>query len=191
MSTSLKERFREVDRIPSPWDGPPGTPEQVRRPRRSYGPILAASAAAAAIAVAIVVSARSGAPNGDASWLTGPAQASCVEQYSPDTLAQRSWAFEGVITDVHGPADPDSPDPADMTTTIRFDVVKWFWGGAGAEASRRTYSVASSAGALDASIGARLLVSGDEDFVWSCGFTQPVTERGRSEFEAAASGRQA
>jgi hypothetical protein len=196
MTTSLKARFREVDAVPTPWDDRASAatyevrPLSGTRPRRIAVAVLAA-AAAAAIALTLVVVSRDGAPlGGDASWLMDPAQAQrCVEQYSPATLEHRSYAFEGVISDVQGPADPDSPDPADLTTTITFDVVRWFWGGSGSEASRRTYALASSAGELDGSVGARLLVSGDEDYIWACGFTQPATEQGRSEFEAAAATR--
>jgi hypothetical protein len=40
-------------------------------------------------------------------------------------------------------------------------------------------------------MGARLLVAGDEDFIWSCGFTQPATEAARSDYEAAVGRRDA
>jgi hypothetical protein len=193
MTTSLKARFREVDAVPTPWDDRASAAAYEVRllsgTRRRRLAVAVPAAAAAAIALTLVLVSRDGAPlGGDASWLMDPAQR-CVEQYSPATLEHRSYAFEGVISDVQGPADPDSPDPADLTTTITFDVLRWFWGGSGSEASRRTYAVASSAGELDGSVGARLLVSGDEDFVWACGFTQPATEQGRSEFEAAAATR--
>ncbi|HZB02469.1 MAG TPA: hypothetical protein VE800_10215 [Actinomycetota bacterium] len=185
MTTSLKDRFREVDRIPSPWDDASPTTHHAPAPSRARPFLMAASAAAAVLAVVVVLSVRDAGPAADASWLTGGGQM-CVEQYSPETLTSRTYAFEGVITDVQGPTHPDSADPGDMTTMITFDVVRWYWGGSGAEASRRTYSTASSTGQLDASIGAELLVAGDDDFVWSCGFTQASTPQGRTEFEAAA-----
>jgi hypothetical protein len=188
MTTSLKDRFREVDRIPSPWDDASPRTHHAPAPSRARPFLVAASAAAAVLAVVVVLSVRDAGPAADASWLTGGGQM-CVEQYSQETLARRTYAFDGVITDVQGPTDPTSPDPGDMTTMIRFDVVRWYWGGSGPQASRMTYSTASSSEALDASIGAELLVAGDEDFVWSCGFTQPTTPRGRAEFEAAAARR--
>ena len=195
MKISLKERFREVDVIPTPWDGraagtaPLVGPTRGGRGRAFVFAAAAAAAAAAVIALALVVLTREQAPHADVSWLVN-AQASCIEQYSPGALANRSYAFEGVITDVRAPVDPESPDPSDLTSTITFDVVKWFWGGSGAETSRQTYATASSAGELDGSVGARLLVSGDGDFVWACGFTQPVTDQGRADFEGAAGARE-
>jgi hypothetical protein len=199
MTTSLQDRFRRVDAIPTPWDEraralpqpvPVGT-----KPHRGFA-LTAAAAAVAIVAVigAVVVSGDNSdteAPRADASWLVAQGSGSCVERYSVETLADRGYAFEGVITDVAGPSDPTSPDPGGQTTTVSFDVVRWFWGGSGPSATRRTYSVASSAGELDASIGARLLVAGDEDFIWACGFSQQATETARSDYEAAAGRRSA
>jgi hypothetical protein len=196
MTTSLEERFRQVDVIPTPWDERARTlhpaVEAPMRSRRTFALTAAAAAVAVAAAVGLVVGSvgrDTEARRADASWLVAQGIGSCVERYSVDALASRGYAFEGVITDVAGPADPGSPDPADQTTTLTFDVVRWFWGGSGPSAVRRTYSLASSAGELEGSIGARLLVAGDEDFVWSCGFTQPATEAARSDYRAAAGRR--
>jgi hypothetical protein len=198
MNTSLQDRFREVDAIPTPWDErartlPAPVPLETR-PRHGFALAAAVAAVAIVAAIGLVVSSAdrdTEAPRADASWLVAQGIGSCVEQYSVGTLAERGYAFEGVITDVAGPSDPSSPDPADPTTTVTFEVVRWFWGGSGPSAERRTYSLASSAGELDASIGARLLVAGDEDFIWSCGFTQPATDTARSDYEAAAGRRSA
>ena len=198
MTTSLQDRFRQVDAIPTPWDERARTlPHAVplrTRPRRGF--VLTAAAAAVAVVAAIGVVVGSAdrdteAPGADASWLVAQGVGSCVEQYSVETLANRGFAFEGVITDVARPSDPSSPDPSDQTTTVTFEVIRWFWGGSGPTAARRTYSVASSAGEVEASIGARLLVVGDDDFIWSCGFTQPATQTARSDYEAAAGRRSA
>jgi hypothetical protein len=193
MTASLQDRFRHVDAIPTPWDERAGALPQPVAPRTKPRRGFALTAAAAAIAVgavgAIVFSSgdnETEAPRADASWLVAQGAGSCVEQYSVETLADRGYAFEGVITDVAAPDDPTSPDPAAQTTSVTFDVVRWYWGGSGPSAARRTYAVASSAGEVEASIGARLLIAGDEDFIWACGFTQPVTETARSDYEAAA-----
>lgn len=80
MKPSLKERFREVDTIPTPWEEGPGVATRQTRPTRGgRGRVLivATAAAAAAIALAVVVITREPAPQGDASWLVN-AQASCV-----------------------------------------------------------------------------------------------------------------
>jgi hypothetical protein len=189
MNTSLPDRFREVDAIPTPWDERADALAQPAAVRTSSRRGFALTAASAAVAVVAAIAVVVGSPDRDtetpranASWLIAEGSGSCVERYSVATLAKRGYAFEGVITDVAAPSDPNSPDPADQTTTVRFDVARWFWGGSGPSAERRTYSFA---------IGAQLLVAGDEDFIWSCGFTQPATETARSDYEAATGRRNA
>lgn len=197
MKNSMRERFREVDRVPSPWDEAADDSSEIvdsRRVGRKGGLALLAAAVVMATALGVVLldqedHAHRLAP--DASWQLAETQASCVEQYSPQTLPTRSWAFEGVIAGVEPPANASSDDPGLTTTTVTFDVTRWFWGGSGERVSLRTYSFPSSAGELNASVGAQLLVSGEEDFFWLCGgFTQPsTTEQGQDEFEAAATAR--
>lgn len=196
MNTSLQDRFRQVDAIPTPWDERARPLSQPVAPttssRRGFALTAAAVGVAIVAAIGVFIGSADGdieAPRADASWLVAQGIGSCVERYSVETLTDRGYAFEGVITDVAGPTDPDSPDPADQTTTVTFEVVRWFWGGSGPASVRRTYSLASSAGRMEASIGARLLVAGDEDFIWSCGFTQPATGTARSDYEAAAGRR--
>lgn len=195
MRKSMKDRFREVDRVPSEWDegaeDAPGIMGRSRSRRGVAGFALVAASIVAMTAVAVVLLEKDhpqqDAP--DASWLLSETQASCVEQYSPRTLQSRSWALEGVIVAVNGPADPHSEDPGQTNTTVTFDVGRWFWGGAGDRTSLITSAFPSSAGDVDQSLGARLLVSGEEDFLWLCGFTQPFTDSGWAEFEAAAAAR--
>lgn len=191
MTKSLKERFREVDRVPTPWDSFAGAETPSVRPSstRVRGVLLAA-ASLAVVGLAVIVSIKAtgtGEPGAtaDASWLLAT-QASCVERYSAETLPDRDYAFEGVITAVQPPADPHGEDPATTATTVTFDVRRWFWGGTGDQVSLRTFSTPASTGAVDASIGAHLLASGDEDFLWSCGFTKPFSEVAAGEFEVAA-----
>jgi hypothetical protein len=195
MKKSMKERFREVDRVPTPWDEPARgsiEPARLRGRTRIRAVSLAVASVAVAATVAVVVLNSGAGPGsqpvqGDASWLLD-GQGSCVERYSPETLRGRSWAFEGVISSVdaqgEGTADPGGPP-----TTVTFDVVRWFWGGSERQISLRTYTSPSSAGEVEASLGARLLLPGEEDFLWQCGFTQPFTEERLQEFEAAASAR--
>jgi len=194
MTTSLKARFRQVDAIPTPWDERAAAlPMQPRRAAAHWAPrALVLGAAAAAVAFVAIVAGPAvdhpPAPRGDASWLLD-AQQSCVERYSVEALASREYAFEGVIADVNGPGDPESQDPADTTTTVAFEVERWFWGGSDAEIALQTYAVASSAAELEDSVGARLLVSGDDVYIWACGFTQPASEQARSDYETAATER--
>jgi hypothetical protein len=187
MTKSLKERFREVDRVPTPWDEIAADVETPRssRPRIAAVGLVAASVVAVAI-VAVTRQVDDGrGPLPDATWLL-TTQGSCVEQYSPRALPNRAWAFEGVIAAVDPPADAANADPATSTTTVTFQVERWFWGGTGDGVSLRTYAVPSSAGALESSIGAHLLASGEDDFLWPCGFTKPFSRSALEEFEAAA-----
>lgn len=92
--------------------------------------------------------------------------ASCVETYSLETLAERDYAFDGTIESIE-----PGPDGSDAAV---FDVEEWFKGGEGATATRRgSFSSLTSAGGEDRNVGDRLLVAGDDDFAWDCGFTQP------------------
>lgn len=189
MTMSLKERFHEVDRVPTPWDNAAAQAEAapIRRPR----PHVAAAglvAASLAVVATLAVVQRDGVgptPAPDASWLT-PDAGACVEQYSPQTLPNRDYAFDGVIAAIDPPAEPGGTDPGGGTTTVTFNVRRWFWGGSGKEVSLRTYSTPLSEEAAESSIGAHVLASGDEDFLWACGFTKPFSESGVDEFETAA-----
>jgi hypothetical protein len=138
MNASLKERFRQVDRIPTPWDDAARVlaPVAEPRPRGRIGGVAIAAVLAVTAAVAIIVVDRDAGPRtADVSWLTRTA-GSCVERYSPQTLQGRSWAFEGVITAVDEPVGPGATDPGGSTTAVTFDVVRWFWGGSEEVASR-------------------------------------------------------
>lgn len=191
---SLTRRFREIDKIGTPFDqwaspaddgGAAGSGTSGRasgRPRR----FLAAGISAIVVlgAAFTLMFSFSGAP--DISWISS-VQGSCVEHYSIESLARRSWAFEGVIVDVRPPKNPESSDPIDLTTTIMFDVKHWYWGGSDKEVAFKVYSTRSSAGEIDDSEGAGLLVSGEEDFLWLCGFTQGTSPEARADFAEAAS----
>jgi hypothetical protein len=188
MNKSLKDRFSEVDFIPTPWDETARGVNHFAKRRSSrtaiHGLLAASLVVAGALAVVFVDKRQEAGP--DATWLLGETQGRCVEQYSPSTLHNRSWAFEGVITDVEGPAGPPGEDPGQGTSRVTFEVHRWFWGGSGEQISLRTYASPSSVGDVGDSVGAHLLVSGEEDFLWSCGFTKPFTEVALRHFDAAA-----
>lgn len=102
---------------------------------------------------------------------------SCVEQYSPETLAQREYAFDGTVSSVDG-------------DTMTFTVNEWFNGG---DADTITLDHQGYAGMLldpntPLDVGARALVAGDGGFVWSCGFTQLHTDAGAAEWRSATAG---
>lgn len=193
MKSSLEERFKEVDRVTTPWDEVAGGVEEVpgRHPRRgvTVASLLAAALAAAAVVGFVLVDGGEPKPAADASWLVGETAFSCVEQYSPETLSNRTYAFEGVIVAVDGPVDAPSEQAGSGTTAVTFDVDRWFWGGTRKQVSLRSYASPSSTGDVDGSVGAHLLVSGDGDFLWACGFTQPFSDDLLKAFQAAADGR--
>ena len=74
------------------------------RPARGSARLLGAGVGAAALAAfALVVLLRPGvAPATDPVNSGGPISASCVEQYSTATLANRDFAFDGTVTEISG-----------------------------------------------------------------------------------------
>ncbi|MGC4812439.1 hypothetical protein ACLQ29_18095 [Micromonospora sp. DT228] len=116
--------------------------------------------------------------------------ASCVEVFTPETLANRAFAFDGVVATI-GPARTNRPgvDRLDLVG-VTFTVGEWFSGGT---ASRVTVDMDPPVtGTRDRTaetftsyaVGSRLLVSGgprqprpggsplDDAIAWGCGFTR-------------------
>jgi hypothetical protein len=91
----------------------------------------------------------------------------CVETYDLTTLTQRDVAFDGTVQSV-----------ADDSVT--FEVNEWFHGGDAASTTlegANTIGGFTSAGAsISLEPGTRMLVSGDDGFAWSCGFTMAYDE---------------
>ncbi len=95
---------------------------------------------------------------------TGLGLASCIEQYSSRTLAERSFAFDGTVTRIGG-------------DEVTFQVRHWFKGAARdtvtLTATGMTGTAITSTGGPNLSVGGRFLVAGEDHFAWACGFTQP------------------
>lgn len=130
--------------------------------------MLAVIAVALAAATACGDAGTEAEPAGQAMEMGGTNSAgSCVEQYSQENLAKRDYAFAGTIQAIE-PAADDRPD------SVEFSVEKWYKGGAGETTTRRAYGfgAVTSAGGSPHQAGERLLVAGDDDFIWECGFTQ-------------------
>jgi hypothetical protein len=121
--------------------------------------------------------------------VSGGAAASCVEQYSPETLEKREVAFDGTVEAV---TPAFAGENADEPGEVRFRVQEWFAGGSGQQVTLKHYSpgeaAVTSAGGPGLTTGARLLVSGDGGFVWECGFTQPYSAEAAAEWRAALAG---
>jgi hypothetical protein len=115
--------------------------------------------------------------------------ASCVSEYSADTLGERAFAFDGTVVELRSEHDPRGPEQDVVTTRALFEVHEWFAGG-------------SDGAALvwmmrEVTVGERLLVTGEprwggeplEDAIaWECGFTTEHSEARAAEWGAAFPG---
>ena len=122
--------------------------------------------------------------------------ASCVEVYSPETLANRSFAFDGTVASIETRTDPKLPAGEREVPWVWFVVHKWFEGGSGETVGiwMDGVNIETSAGTTSVQEGTRLLVAGeprwggdplDDPLAWTCGFTQPWSEDAAAEWEAA------
>ncbi|MGZ5291620.1 MAG: hypothetical protein ACXWEH_04755 [Actinomycetota bacterium] len=106
---------------------------------------------------------------------------SCAFEFGVETLAERSFAFDGTVVEIRDPEAMDAPYDVD------FEVSRWFHGGDGATVTVRTYDVSgtSLAGDLGLAAGDRVLAAGDDDFLWGCGFSMPYSPDAEALFEQA------
>lgn len=116
---------------------------------------------------------------------------SCVEQYSPQALGNRRYAFDGEVQRVEAPTgEADAEAPGE--TLVTFRVNRWFKGGTASTVTLRsaipvgTAVTSADQSGLSLTEGGRYLVSGDEDFIWSCGFTAAFSDSLAAEWELAA-----
>lgn len=96
--------------------------------------------------------------------------ASCLKQYSPESLHTQGFAFDGVVVAFQA----DSGD-------IEFKVNQWFKGSAKESVNVKApvplgEEVVSSADFPRIEKGERYLVSGEEGFAHACGFTRVHTQ---------------
>ena len=120
----------------------------------------------------------------------------CVEVYSPETLANRSFAFDGTVRSIEERTDPKLPAGEGESSWVTFEVNQWFAGGSADTIGiwMDALNVETSTGSVSAEVGTRLLVSGEprwggepleDPLAWTCGFTQEWTEQAAAEWEAA------
>jgi hypothetical protein len=169
--------------------------QRQRRPaavwwRTRAAALVAATAAVVATGAVSAVVLRGG-PSGDVPGPTARgdgAAARCVERFSVETLAARDFAFDGTMAEVIPPGNAEAEGPAAATEVI-FEVHRWYKGGSGDTVTVKTYEqpgvVSSIEGSLDLTVGTRLLASGDDVFLWSCGFSLPYTEANAQLFAQA------
>ncbi|HYT80028.1 MAG TPA: hypothetical protein VEQ37_12390 [Actinomycetota bacterium] len=111
---------------------------------------------------------------------------SCVEPVSVENLAHLDFAFDGTIRDIAVPEDSERP------TEVTFQVHRWYTRDRGSRVTVQTYErpgTVTSAGGPELAVGARLLASGDDVFLWGCGFTLPYTEANAELFDSAFANR--
>lgn len=129
----------------------------------------------------------------------GPVAASCVEEYSPDTLRNRAFAFDGTVVSIELRRDPqlepeEGEDP--RIPWVTFSVNRWYRGGSGDHVGVwiEALNIETSGGTIAAEPGSRLLVAGeprwggdplDDAIAWGCGFTQPYTPEVAAEWQAS------
>jgi hypothetical protein len=169
--------------------------QEARRPApvwwRSRSVFAAVAAGVLLVAGAVSAVVLTGGPSGEGPGPVngpGPALGSCVEQFSVETLADRDFAFDGTVSGVVTPGDAQTEEGA-AATMVTFQVRHWFKGGSGDSVTVKTYeqpgAVTSIEGSLDLSVGTRLLAAGDDDFLWSCGFSMPYTQASARLFSRA------
>ncbi|MEV4140476.1 hypothetical protein AB0J72_50970 [Dactylosporangium sp. NPDC049742] len=172
------------------------SPSAAPRPRRRWALTIGAAvttATAAVLALAIALNglpqkptgpestpgpgSPSGARRGDVFAGTSVSQ-SCVESYSAQSLARRSFAFDGTVAGIGA-----TNDGTGMFLPVTFKVHRWFRGGS---AGSVTVGLVNPTGGVSPDlvpfgIGSRLLVSGEPRFggtpltdpvAWACGFTR-------------------
>ena len=122
------------------------------------------------------------APRSDKAETTGGSGAlgSCVERYNVKTLAKRSFAFDGTVS---GMKKASTETGADLVT---FNVSHWYKGGSANQVTLKTHGVGgvTSAGSISGRSGERLLVTGEDDTLWTCGFTRPYSQDVAARWEA-------
>lgn len=162
-----------------------------------------------AAAVALIPSAvgcwRQATPGGSPEGEGQPAEpvaTRCVEEYSPDTLRNRAFAFDGTVVSIDLRQDPQlevEEEDDSRVPWVSFSVHRWYRGGSGDEVGVwiENLNIETSAGTITAEPGTRLLVAGeprwggaplDDAIAWPCGFTQPYMPEVAAEWEAALGG---
>ena len=139
--------------------------EETGTPSRRRWPVAALGAGIAMATIAVMLAVTGGflrAPLGPSPSALGVGF--CVEQYGPETLGNRSIAFDGTVTAI-------------TADDVTFAVNHSYRGIGGPTvtlaAPGMTGDGVTSAGGPSFEIGRRYLVAGEGRFAWACGFSQP------------------
>ncbi|CCG01182.1 hypothetical protein [Blastococcus saxobsidens] len=126
---------------------------------------------------------------------TGPladgGAASCVAEYSAAAVAERGFAFDGVVVAIGPSGTERSGSPGTELAGVTFAVQEWFSGGQGPTVTVDLPAPADGSGSSPVGqapaygVGSRLLVSGEDRWgagpmadpiAWMCGFTRYYDE---------------
>jgi hypothetical protein len=115
---------------------------------------------------------------------------SCAFGYAVETLKEREYAFDGTLIEVApAPTQAGGEEPFPVDGPVTFQVHEWFNGGGGETVTLAGSALSIGYGSEDESatltIGDRYLVSGDDEYVWSCGFTKTYSGSTASEWRDA------
>ncbi|MFG1913466.1 hypothetical protein [Micromonospora sp. NPDC048898] len=132
--------------------------------------------------------------------------ASCTERSTPEAIAGRAFAFDGVVVNI-GPAQSNRSGIGKLDLVgVTFAVVEWFSGGTAANvavdmAPPMTGTHDPTAETFSSyAIGSRLLVSGeprqggsalDNAIAWGCGFTRYYDQPAAQSWRQAATAQRA
>ena len=167
--------------------------------------ILTAGCLVVSTSLAACGSSQENDPTADLTGSLPAAEAvQCVDRYSPTTVVDRAFAFDGVVTDI-GSAGSDRSDRGHLELVgVTFAVREWFAGGSASTVTVDMEPPVQGApqlpeGVPSYAVGSRLLVSGEprwggpplqDAIAWGCDFTRyydPVTaESWRRAFADAA-----
>lgn len=115
----------------------------------------------------------------------GQTSLGCVEEYNPQNLAKRAFAFDATVVSVGALA---TGEQVDLYVPVVFQVNHWYRGGTG---NRITVAMLpplleTSVDNVTYRVGSRLLVSGEDrsgnttltdPVAWACGFTRWYSNR--------------
>ncbi len=128
------------------------------------------------------------------------ALASCAKGYSPATLAENAFAFDGTVISIGPGITGRRPDTGvSALRAVTFRVNAWFKGGSGETAVVDMTQPGMAGKMIDETVpsygmGTRLLVSGmprwggaplDNAIAWGCGFTRYHSPERAAEWAAA------
>jgi len=153
-------------------------PNAGRPALRRWAPaLIGLPAAGLVIALAAVLS--SSPASGGPSVALGNGSAACIEVYTPENLLHREFAFDGTVTAIQSSS-------ADFGVEVSFDVNEAFIGDVGSTITLTAPGVGGdSEGGPAIAVGDRLLISGDETYAWTCGFSRTWSAEMAAEWEAA------